>query len=89
MKFSSTLSICGILAVTLSSCATPTKLPEKDANGKTIEYVWFTPTGSNVPIKVPKDSVQLSDTEAAAQEKDLTDLQRNAPIAPPPSPGGK
>jgi ABC-type phosphate/phosphonate transport system substrate-binding protein len=79
-----------VLAVTLTSCVAPSKKPaEVDANGKKIEYVWYTPTGSNVPIRVPKDSLKLSDEEAAAQEKDLTDLQRNAPIVPPPSPGGK
>jgi hypothetical protein len=90
MKFARILVGCSALSVALTSCVAPSKKPDEvDANGKKIEYVWYTPTGSNVPIRVPKDSLKLSDEEAAAQEKDLTDLQRNAPIVPPPSPGGK
>jgi hypothetical protein len=77
-----------MFAVTLTSCVAPPK-DGKDANGKKIEYVYYTPTGSSIPIRVPKDSIQLTDNEAATQDKLLTDLNRDAPINPPPNTGGK
>jgi hypothetical protein len=89
MKSSRTLPALALLTVILTSCTTPTKYPETDANGKKIEYVYITPPGSNIPIKVRKDSVQMSDTDAAAQDKAFTDLQREAPVSPPPNTGGK
>jgi hypothetical protein len=70
------LSVIVLLAVTLTSCVAPKE--EKDANGKKIEYVYYTPTGSSIPIRVPKDSLQLTDSEAAAQQKEVTDLQRES-----------
>jgi hypothetical protein len=82
------LSVVVLLAVALTSCVAPAK-EEKDANGKKIEYVYYTPTGSSIPIRVPKDSVQLTDSEAASQDKALTDLQREAPVNPPPNTGAK
>ena len=84
------LSAIGLLALTLTSCVAPAKVSdEKDANGKKIEYVYYTPTGSSIPIRVPKDSVPLTDSEVAAQQKALEDLQRKDMISPPPSPSGK
>ncbi len=90
MKSPRILSLGAVLALTLTSCTAPSKTSdERDANGKKIEYVYYTPTGSNVPVRVRKDSLKLSDTEAAAQEKELTDLQRSASISPPPNTSGK
>lgn len=67
------------LLVTLTSCATRAKAAEeKDANGKKIEYVYYTPTGSNLPIRVRKDQVTSSDSETTAAQKALTDLQRES-----------
>jgi hypothetical protein len=83
-----TISAGVLLAVALTSCVAPAK-EEKDANGKKIEYVYYTPTGSSIPIRVPKDSLKLTDSEAASQDKALTDLQREAPVIPPPNTGGK
>jgi hypothetical protein len=89
MKSIRTLPAFALLMGILTSCTTATKYPETDANGKKIEYVYITPAGTNIPIKVRKDRVQMSDGDAAAQDKAYTDFQRNAPISPPPNAGGK
>jgi hypothetical protein len=90
MKLIRTLSAGALLVVTLTSCVAPAKQSEgKDANGKKIEYVYYTPIGSNVPIKVPKDQMQTSDDVTAAQDKVFSDMQRNGSAGTPQSPGGK
>jgi hypothetical protein len=90
MKIVRTLWSSALLAVTVSSCATPAKVSDdKDANGKKIEYVYYTPSGSNIPIKVRKDSLNMSDSDAAAQDKAYSDLQRDSLVKPPPTPDGK
>jgi hypothetical protein len=80
-----------LVAVTLTSCVAPPK-EGKDANGKEIEYVYYTPIGSNIPVRVPKASLKLTDSDAASQGKTFTDLQRDtqasAPL-PPSGTGGK
>jgi hypothetical protein len=83
-----TLSASALLAIALTSCVAPHK-EEKDANGKTIEYVYYTPTGSSIPIRVPKDSLKLTDNEAASENKAITDMQRDATDKPPPNTGSK
>jgi hypothetical protein len=81
------LTVSGLLLATLTSCATPTKYPETDANGKKIEYVWYTPVGSNLPIKVRKDQLPTSDDDAAVMDKELGDIQRgtSGPMKDPAS----
>lgn len=83
------LCASGLLLATLTSCATPTKYPEKDANGKKIEYVYYTPVGSNVPIKVRKDQVATSDLDAAAMTQELGDIQRGTSGPPKDPSSGK
>jgi hypothetical protein len=79
-----------VLVAVITSCASPAKVSEeRDANGNKIEYVYYTPSGSNIPIKVRKDSLKTSDSTAAAQDKAYTDLQRDAIVRPPPTPDGK
>jgi hypothetical protein len=81
------LCVSGLLLATLTSCATSTKYPEKDANGKKIEYVYYTPTGSSIPIKVRKDL--LTPTEADdAMKKKLEEIQ-DAASGPTQVTGGK
>lgn len=85
-----TLCAGALLAATLTSCATPAKeSSNKDAKGKEIEYVYITPTGSNVPIRVPKDQVAGSGDDSATTNKAFSDLQRNGTAGTPTSPGGK
>jgi hypothetical protein len=74
----------------LFSCAAPNKgSEEKDANGKKIEYVYYTPTGSNVPIRVRKVEAVTPPSETAAAQKALTDLQRESAADKSPSAGGR
>ena len=90
MKLARTFCPIALLAVSLTSCTTPAKVSDdKDANGKKIEYVYYTPSGSNIPVKVRKDSLNMSDSDAAAQDKAYTDLQRDSVVRPPPTPDGK
>jgi hypothetical protein len=74
----------------LSSCATPSKVSdERDANGKKIEYVYYTPTGSNLLIRVRKDEMQTSDSDTQAAEKTVTDFQRESGSDKNSSAGGR
>jgi hypothetical protein len=86
-----TLSAGALLVATLTSCATPAKDSKStDANGKKIEYVYITPTGSNVPVLVAREVANASDNDSAAsQTKMFTDMQRNGSAGTPQSPGGK
>jgi hypothetical protein len=56
------LPLLAACALTFLGCATPKKAAEVDANGKPIEYVYYTPTGSNVPVKIRKDQLAASDS---------------------------
>jgi hypothetical protein len=91
MNLIRTLSGIFLLLVTLTSCVAPSKVSEeKDANGNKIEYVYYTPTGSNLPIKVRKDQMKTPDSETDADQKALTDLQReSAADKSPSSTGGR
>jgi hypothetical protein len=81
------LTVGVLLVATLSSCVAPAKVSEdKDANGKKIEYVYYTPTGSNLPIRVRKDQLTTSDADAATEKKLIDDMQRGA-AGPPKAPG--
>jgi hypothetical protein len=78
MNLVRTVAVC-LLVVTLTSCATSSKVSEeKDANGKKIEYVYYTPTGSNLPIRVRKDQMQTDQSVTDASQKAVTDLQRES-----------
>ena len=90
MKLIRTLSASVLLVVTLTSCAATAKTSEgRDAKGNKIEYVYYTPTGSNVPIRVRKDQLKTNDSDTATEDKAFLDLQRNGAANLPQSPGGK
>ena len=90
MNLPRTLPASFLLVVTLTSCAAPTKVSEeKDANGKKIEYVYYPPTGSNLPIRVRKDQLVTPDSETDADQKALLDLQRESAADKSPSTGGR
>ena len=80
-----------LLVLALTSCVAPTKqAEERDKNGNKIEYVYYTPTGSNVPIRVPRDQVQVSGSDDAdAQQRALMAIQRNSAADQHQSPGGR
>jgi hypothetical protein len=90
MNLVRTFAVCLLLVVTLTSCVAPAKVSEeKDANGKKIEYVYYTPTGSNLPIRVRKDQMQTDDSVTSASQKAVTDLQRESADDKSPSTGGR
>ncbi len=83
------LCACVLLAATLTSCTVPAKqAEERDANGNKIEYVYYTPTGSNVPIRVRKDALKTSASDTDAQQRAFGDLQRESGSATTPSGAG-
>ena len=88
MKPKHILLVGALLIATLSSCVAPKKdAEERDANGNKIEYVYYTPTGSHLPIRVRKDQLKASDKDTAAAENALLDMQRNG-AKQPSGPGG-
>jgi hypothetical protein len=90
MKPIQSRAIAALSIVALTSCATHSKeSDERDANGKKIEYVYYTPTGSNLPIRVRKDEMQTSDSDTEAAQKEVTDLQRESGSDKSPSAGGR
>jgi hypothetical protein len=73
-----------LLVAALTSCTVPAKeTEERDANGKKIEYVYYTPVGSNIPIRVRKDQLKGTDKDNADAQKFLTDAERLG-VQPPP-----
>ena len=61
-----------LIISTLAGCTSPGKVAEEtDANGKKIEYVYYTPTGSNIPVKIRKDQLQTSEAETTADQAAL------------------
>ncbi len=65
----------------LAGCATPAKDP-KQASAKKIEYVYYTPTGSNIAIRVPKDQVQTTDEETRQSQEGLATIQQRGMSSP-------
>jgi hypothetical protein len=68
MKFLQILFAAGVAAFSLTACASPAKVADEvDANGKKIEYVYYTPVGTNIPVKIRKD--QLNDGSQTASDQ--------------------
>ncbi|HVU31857.1 MAG TPA: hypothetical protein VHE61_00385 [Opitutaceae bacterium] len=84
MKSSGAPALIGvILACASSGCATSAKPAEEtDANGRKIEYVYYTPVGTNIPVRIRKDQLQASDQETAADQKTLRDILRKGRTQP-------
>jgi hypothetical protein len=76
-----TLPLLAVIALSLSGCAgTPTTKEaeaEVDANGNKIEYVWYTPTGSSIPKRVPKSALTQSDSATTQAQNAMTERQRS------------
>lgn len=77
--------LLSLTAAALVGCASPTREAETDANGKKIEYVWITPTGSNIPVRVRKDQLPTSDGQTTKDQDALRKLtqQGSRPDKPP------
>ena len=80
----------GILtAMLLTSCVAPAKQTgEKDANGNKVEYVYYTPTGSNIPVKVRKDQLPSSNNVDASRNRTVVDANLSGGASTPKSPAG-
>ncbi len=62
-----------------TGCSSPKKTAEeRDANGKKIEYVYITPTGSHVPVKVRKDQLQGGDSATTTDQEALRRLTQQS-----------
>jgi len=82
MTKSRNLALSLLITCTFASfgCTTQTtakKEPELDANGKPIEYVWVTPTGSHIAVKVPKDQAGTTQNSTDKDQAVLRKLQSN------------
>ena len=78
-----TLLLSCLVICSLVGCAVPQNVAEeKDANGNKIEYVYYTPTGSNIPVRVRKDQIQ-SDEKRTKQDQDtLRKIQMMGVVTP-------
>ena len=76
------LPFFAVCAFSLFGCATPKKEAELDANGKPIEYVWITPTGSHIAVKVPKDQAQTSSNPNGQDQDALRRIQERSAMTP-------
>lgn len=62
-------------ALYFSGCTTPKKeTVELDAKGKPIEYVWITPVGSHIAIKVPKDQAQTGEVDREREKQSIQNV---------------
>ena len=80
-----TLPLLAALALSFSGCAGPSSAPQEaevDANGNKIEYVWYTPTGSSIPKRVPKSSLTQSDAASTQTQNAMTERQRSGVRSP-------
>jgi hypothetical protein len=83
MKSLRILIVAGLTGLMLAACAsTQKKADEFDEHGMKIEYVYYTPTGSNIPVRVRKDQMQTSESETNASQEALRKAQRDGTRQP-------
>src|ERR1044072_6906337 len=68
--------VCTLLLAGLSACKSTPKEAELDANGNKVEYVWYTPTGSNLPVRVRKDQVKTSESQTTQDQNAMRATQQ-------------
>ncbi|HVT73000.1 MAG TPA: hypothetical protein VHD61_07675 [Lacunisphaera sp.] len=63
--------------VLVSGCAgtATTNQAEQAKNKKESEYVYYTPTGSNIPVRIRKDLLQSSAAETSSDQEAIRNLQ--------------
>ena len=62
----------------LSGCVT--KKDQTAVQKPEAEYVWYTPTGSNIPVRIKKSEVQASDSATQATQDALRDVQKRGAV---------
>ena len=73
---SRTLVLGLMIAVGLSGCASE-RYKAQAKREKELGYVDYTPVGSNIAIKVPKDQAKASAAETEETERVFRDVQRS------------
>lgn len=68
--------------VTLTGCNTTPKKVELDENGKPVEYVTYTPTGSRLPVRVRKDQMKTQESQTARDQQALKEAQQRGGRVP-------
>ncbi|HVZ63261.1 MAG TPA: hypothetical protein VG936_01645 [Lacunisphaera sp.] len=66
----------------LVGCAAPTKTADKSKDPHESEYVYYTPVGSNIPVRIRKDLLQSSAAETSSDQEALRTLQRKGQRSP-------
>ncbi len=68
----------------LCGCKTsaPKKQAEVDEHGNKIEYVYYTPMGSNIPVRVRKDQLKLTEAEEKQAQETFQQIQQRG-VRPP------
>ena len=70
------VAIWAALGADLALAAGCASQPEKAAGQKTAdEYVWYTPTGSNIPIRVRKSDLAANSEDEEATQDALRTVQ--------------
>ena len=78
MKPPNTVPFALLTCVLLSGCVTK---KDQTADQKTKdEYVYYTPTGSNIPVRVKKSDIQTTDADTQATQDALRDLQTRGSV---------
>ncbi len=70
--------------ILLSGCASQNAQTAGAQSKEKEEYVYYTPTGSNIPVRVRKDQLQASASETDQAQHLLTKIQqpKNQPKQP-------
>ncbi len=79
---------CSLLLVAVAGCVSPAK--DKAAakeSDKKVEYVYYTPTGSNIPVLIRKDQLEADERQAARDQEALRSIQQKTRRADK-APGG-
>lgn len=72
-----------LIALTfLAGCAAPTKTADQPKDKKEAEYVYYTPTGSNIPVRVRKSDLASSDAESGEAQEAIRNIQRRGQKQP-------
>lgn len=66
----------------LAGCATTGTKEAADPKEKKVEYVYYTPTGSNIAVRIRKDLLQTPDSTTNNDQAVLRDLQIKGQRAP-------
>lgn len=76
------LAIPLIALSVFAGCAASPKTSAKPADAKESEYIYYTPTGSNIPVRIRKDQLQASDAETSGDQEAIRNLQRKGQRQP-------